>query len=170
MNINDICKKTIGFMIVFLFAQSVSWAAMNGPIAIPGTTVSMDPPTGFDLSKNFSGFENRLDNSSITISELPKEAYVELRPLFLSRDSAAGFSARGISIVSQQDVLISGNVVSVLSGTQLVSAKEVIKYMALFKGEKTVLITFNIMDKDNTKKTDALAALKSTVLSDIPSL
>ena len=170
MNMNNTWKKTIRIVTVFLCIQSFGWAATNVPIAIPGTTVSMNPPLGFVLSKNFSGFENHLDSSSITITEMPKEAYVELSPLFLSLDSAAGFSARGISIVSQEDVLIAGELVSVLSGTLLVSAEEVTKYMALFEGEKTVLVTFNIMNKDNTKKTEALSSLKSTVLSETPSI
>jgi len=167
---NNIWKNSITILIVFLSLQSVSWAATNEPVAIPGTTVSMTPPVGFTLSKSFSGFENPSDNSSITIVELPKKAYAKLSQLFHSRESAARFSTKGISIVSQEDVIIAGKAISVLSGTQQVSTQKITKYMALFEGEKTVLIAFNIMDKETTKKAEALAALKSTILSSIPSL
>jgi len=128
---------------------------------IPGTTISMSPPPGFELSQGFAGFLDPADNSSITISELPPEAYANVAVMFSSQEAAAPFSAQGVH-VSGHDLLVVGeDKVPFLTGTQLVSGIEVTKYMALLRSEKTVLITFNLMDGTRLKKSDAIASVKS---------
>ena len=58
-------------------------AALAQPSYPPGSRVGLTPPDGMVVSKRFSGFENPAKASSITVVEMPAEAYAEL---------AAGFT------------------------------------------------------------------------------
>lgn len=55
--------------------------------------------------------------------------------------------------------------VPVLIGTQAISGVEVQKYMALFRGEVTVLIAFNIFDSQAVTASTVESTIKSTRLS-----
>jgi hypothetical protein len=92
---NPIWKKNLICVFFITLMPSLCLGALDKPTKVPGTTIAMTPPSGYVLSDNFSGFENREDNSSITISELPKASYSELAVLFSSREAAAPFSAKG---------------------------------------------------------------------------
>ena len=119
-------------------------------IKVPGTSIFMDPPAGFGLSQNFSGFEDAKTKSSIMIVEFPKESYDELAELFLDLDLAKKhLSAQGVSINHREEVTFSEDKAPILllSGVQTFEEKEIMKHIALIEGEATVLISYNIFDK-----------------------
>ena len=153
-----------GIVLCILFATS-GFAAY-----VPGTTINMSAPNDFNISQGFSGFENIGDGSSITVSELPQEAYPDLSRLFSSVDAASQFSQKGINISGREVVEANGTEIPVLIGKQFVSGKNMTKYLALVKGEKTVLITFNIVDSAATTKSDAISSIKSIKIQAKPSL
>lgn len=145
--------------------------AQAAPITVPGTSVSLEPPTGFTLSNNFSGLENLQDGSSITITELPPEAYAEISTLFSQEETATEALLRqGIAIEEYTLVDLGGTQVPLLRGTQQSSGGKVTKYITLLRGEKTVLITFNIIDPSQYTDYMVECAVASISLSAAPSI
>ena len=119
-------------------------------IKVPGTSIFMDPPAGFGLSQNFSGFEDAKTKSSIMIVEFPKASYDELAELFLDLDIAKKhLSAQGVSINHREEVTVGEDKAPILllSGVQTFEEKEIMKHIALIEGEATILISYNIFDK-----------------------
>jgi hypothetical protein len=75
---------------------------------------------------------------------LPKEAYDRIAAAFATREEAARqFATQGVVVTDRATVEVDGKNVVVLTGTQEVLGVEADKYIALVRGEKTVLLTFN---------------------------
>ena len=55
------------------------------------------------------------------------------------------------------------------SGTQSTNTRNIVKYLALLKGDKTVLVTFNIADR-GFSEADAEAVLRSVQIAPAPTL
>ena len=55
------------------------------------------------------------------------------------------------------------------SGTQSTNGREIVKYLALLKGDKTVLVAFNIADR-GFSEADAEAVLRSVEIAPAPTL
>lgn len=53
-------------------------AALAQPTFPPGSRIGLNPPKDMVLSKRFSGFEDPAKAASITVSEMPAEAYAQL--------------------------------------------------------------------------------------------
>jgi hypothetical protein len=118
--------------------------AAAAPVAVPGTTVTLEPPPGFTSATNFAGFEHAASGSSLMVTELPKEAYDRIAAAFATREEAARqFATQGVVVTDRATVEVDGKNVVVLTGTQEVLGVEADKYIALVRGEKTVLLTFN---------------------------
>ena len=133
---------------------------------IPGTTVSLDTPAGFTLASAFSGLEHKQDGSTITITELPPEAYADLSEVFSSAKVASeSLAPRGIRIDRRDEYAVGDQQVPVLIGTERSSGGDVGKYMALFRGDVTVLITINAFDAKVLTPAMVEATLKSVRLA-----
>ena len=117
-------------------------------ILIPGTSVSLRAPVGFVASTQFSGLVDSESLASIVLAELPTAAYTELASIFSSTPEAVtnAFAAQGIALEVEtiSSVLVEGRQVPLVKATQTVGDTQVGKYFALFDGESTVLLTFNV--------------------------
>lgn len=141
------------------------------PIAIPGTSISLEIPDGFTVADNFSGLENIRSGSSVTINELPLEAYEEIFPLFSSEDAATeGLLRQGITIEDYSTLAVGDDQVPLLRGTQQSAVGVVTKYLTLFKGETTILVTFNILDPDDLTQEKVETTIASITLAAAPTL
>jgi len=161
------------FLVLGFICNSLQTVAADDATAVSGTTISMTPPDTFVLSRHFAGFENPNNSSSITVVELPKEAHQEVSKIFENAETAtAMFGAQNTNIVfTEQEFLeVSGVQVPMIIGTQKLTHTDVVKYVTLFGGEKTVLITFNVMDRENTTREEVVAAVKSITHAEVPSL
>jgi hypothetical protein len=161
-------RKTVG-------ALAVTATLCVGPVwaqvSIPGTSVSMEPPAGFLPADTFAGFQNAEDSSSIVIAEFSPQAYLQLLDTFSSAEAASqAFAAQGISIARRTTVTTGDVQVPVLIGTQTAVGFEVGKYLALYSGENTVLVTFNVFDAGRVREPAILAALESVRVSAAPTL
>ena len=138
---------------------------------VPGTTVSMMPPAGFVLATEFSGFKDRDGAASILVVELPAEAYPQLSAVFGDLEMARkAFATRGISVNALKRVDTSSGPVVFLSGTQTAGTLRLNKWVALLKGEKTVMITFQAAEGSALTEAAAQKATESTTLGSVPSL
>jgi hypothetical protein len=141
------------------------------PLSIPGTSVAMTAPAGFTVSHDFTGLENTETGSSILIAELPAEAYTELAELFTHADDlVARFAPQGVRITGTRELAVDGARVPFAVGRQLAQGVEFAKYVAMFKGENTVLITFSIADSGGFSESDAEAAVRSVTLTHAPTI
>lgn len=113
---------------------------------VPGTSVTMTPPAGFTPATDFAGFANLEKQGSFVIAEMPAEAMQQLSGLFGDQQkAAAGFATKGIKVETQVEIETkSGETVPLLHGSQEANGVTLDKWMALYAGEKTVMITFQI--------------------------
>jgi hypothetical protein len=138
---------------------------------VPGTTVSLTPPAGFVLATEFSGFKDRDGAASIMVAELPAEAYPQLSTVFGDLEMARkAFATKGISVSALKRVDTSSGPVVFLSGTQTAGTLHLNKWLALLKGQKTVLLTFQAAEASTLTEAAAQKVVESTTLGAVPSL
>jgi hypothetical protein len=138
-------------------------------ISVPGTSVTLTPPAGFTLARGGRGLDNGA-GSTITIGERPADAYAELVELFKSaKNLSAAYAAQKLTIRAIRQLETPSGAVAFATGTQMVGGREQSKYLALLKGDKTVLITFNVVNR-SVSEADAEALLRSVALTPAPTL
>jgi hypothetical protein len=138
---------------------------------VPGTTVSLTPLAGFVLATEFSGFKDRDGAASILVAELPAEAYSQLSAVFGDLEMARkAFATKGISVSALKRVDTSSGPAVFLSGTQTAGTLHLKKWVALLKGEKTVLITFQAAEGSALTEAAVQKVTESTTLGSVPSL
>ncbi|MCC2545152.1 hypothetical protein LJY25_01730 [Hymenobacter sp. BT175] len=88
-------------LLLFLFLAIVSPAVSQSParVAVPGTKISMVPPTDFELTTNFSGFEQLATGASIMVNELPGSA-----PVMIKNLTESALAARGMKLLHKEPV------------------------------------------------------------------
>lgn len=139
-------------------------ATAEGPIKIDGTTVTITPPAGFERATDFAGLANIEKQGSFLIAEFPPAAAAQIGVLFADEDRAkADFAKQGIEIAGQEDIeTAAGQSIPILRGTQEANGVTLDKWMALYTGAKTVMITFQI-PKDHALDEDAMRAVFASV-------
>lgn len=143
-------------------AVGAASAGAQEPIPIAGTSVTLTPPSGF--SRAARGFENDA-GSTITISERPAAAYAELAQTFGSaRNLSQAYAAQGVTIRSVRQIDSQAGRAQFASGTQNDKGRNYVKYFALLPGDKTVLVTFTIVDRSVTEA-DAEAVVRSVAIA-----
>jgi hypothetical protein len=167
-----LARRTTLFVLLSSGMLGLSPAHAQAPALqpVPGTTVSMVPPAGFVSAPDFSGFKEKDGMASIMVSELPPEAYPQLSAVFGDIETAKKmFAARGITVSAIKKVESASGPALLVMGTQTAGTVQLNKWIGLFKGQKTVLITFQGQDKSLTDEV-AQKVVESTKLGDIPSL
>lgn len=133
-------------MVAALMSVGPEISQAEGPVKVPGTSVTMTPPSTFVLSTDFAGFSSEEAQGSFLIAEFPAAAQGDLEALFDDEDRAkADFAKNGVIIESREELeTASGATVPVLRGSQEANGFNLEKWMVLYSGEKTVMITFQI--------------------------
>jgi hypothetical protein len=127
----------------------------------------LTPPPGFTLSRR--GLDNSA-GSSITISETSASAYAELAARFKSaKDLSAAYAEQKVSIRGVRQINTPSGPVQFATGTQSSNGTNIVKYLALLKGGKTVLVTFNVANR-SLSEVDAEALLRSISLAPAPTI
>ncbi len=159
-----------GVVALALAAAASLPASAQDRVAIRGTLVSLVVPPGFKVSRTARGIENTETGSTITIGERPGEAYAELAEMFASpKNLSAGFAQQEVTIRSVRQLAVGDGYVPFASGTQRRRAPgpDLVKYLALLRGDKTTLVTFTIGDRSFTEA-DAEALIRSIELKPAP--
>lgn len=141
----------------------------QGPqrLTIRGTSVTLTAPPGYTASRRERGIENTTTGTTITISEASAEAYAGLADRFKSAKSMTdGYANQNVTIRSVRSV--DGKIPFAI-GRQTKDGKDFTKYLALIKGDKTVLVSFTSPDRNFTEA-DAEAVLRSIELAPEPTL
>lgn len=139
-------------------------------VALPGTSVTLTVPPGFALARDGKGLEDSASGSTIAIAERPAAAYADLAARFSSAKSLSeGYAAQGVTIRAVRQLTVNDSPVTFAVGRQVSQGQpaETLKYLALLKGDKTVLVTFTITDR-GFSEADAEAVIRSIALTPAP--
>lgn len=169
-------KGNITFLRPAIISVAILLAALprtgnSEMINVPGTVVTIEPPAGFVLTPQFSGFIYPGDSSSIEVAELSAEAFAEVASIFENVQAARdAFVAEGVGVHDLVKVNVGDSEVPVVMGVQMLNGTSLTKYICLFRGEKTVLLFVNIFDSTLFDKEKILNSIKSVRLTSAPSM
>ena len=109
---------------------------------VQGTSVSLQPMPGFKPTSSFAGFMNP-NQGSILVVEMREEAYVQISQGFGNLEAAKANFAKSNVIVEKLEEIGSadGGRTPLLTGSQTGGDIGYDKWIALFKGPPTVMIT-----------------------------
>ena len=141
----------------------------QGPQRLPirGTSVTLTAPPGFTPSRSERGIENTTTGTIVTVSEASAEAYAGLADRFKSAKAMTdGYANQNVTIRTVRN--IDGKIPFAI-GRQTKDGKDLTRYLALLKGDKTVLVSFTSPDR-NFSEADAEAILRSIELTPEPTL
>ena len=152
-------------LVAVVFAASA--IAQQERLPIRGTSVTLIPPPGFTASRTERGIENTATGTKITISEAAADAYPALADRFKSAKSLTdGYADQGVTIRSVRTI---DGKIPFATGRQTKNGKDTTRFLALLKGDKTVLVSFTVPDRNFTEA-DAEAVLRSIELTPEPTL
>jgi hypothetical protein len=139
-------RFAVGAAVTAYVLMGAASAQESQRLAINGTSVTLTPPPGFTASRSARGIENTATSSSISVSETSAQAYAELAERFSSAKAMSdGYADQKIVVRSVRR--IDGKFPFAV-GRQTANGKDVTKYFALVQGDKTVLLTFTIGDRN----------------------
>jgi hypothetical protein len=162
-----IARIAAGALAAAALSISVPVAAQQERLPIRGTSVTLIPPPGFTASRTERGIENTSTGTTITISEAAAEAYAGLADRFKSAKSLTdGYADQGVTIRSVRTI---DGKIPFATGRQTKNGKDTTRFLALLKGDKTVLVSFTVPDRLFTEA-DAEAVLRSIELTPEPTL
>jgi hypothetical protein len=156
--------RSLAAAALFLLS-SLTGATATEPVYPPGSRVGLTPPKGMIVSKRFAGFENPAKLASISIAEMPAEAYPQLAAS-LNREN---LKAQGVNVSSHETLVLGGRPAVLIAGDQAGPAKLRKWVLALGDpGVTTLLVAQSAQGKDGGAQgyTEAQmrAALKSVAL------
>lgn len=156
-------------LIAGLGAGQGALAQARQPVA--GTSVSLVPLKGFSAASGFAGLQNRSTKASVMIVEMPAAAHPQLAALFGNMETAkAGFAKQNITVSGIDEVDTPAGKAPVINGRQDAGGMHFDKWIALFKGPKTVMVTVQSPEKAGLDHRQVLAMLASVTLGDEPSM
>lgn len=139
--------------------------ASQPSIAVPGSVVSLAPPPGFAPAPNFSGFVSEDGRASILVAELPAEASSAVSGLFVDEPAARSrFASQGVQVDRLESLSIEGRTVPVVIGSQAAHGYTFGKWIALFSGSPTVMITIQAPRDHALTHQQAMQALATVTL------
>jgi hypothetical protein len=127
-------KSLVRVLIAIAIVQCQAIPTLAQAVRIPGTKVSLTPPAGFSPAKRYPGFERAAEQASIMVTELPAPADDMMRAM-----TKRALASRGMTLISAQDVLVSGRPARLLNVHQPTANGDVLKWM-LITGEPTTTI------------------------------
>lgn len=128
-------KFVISFILILLVVASGAAQARQASTQatiVAGTRVSLKPPSGFTPSPQFSGYWLESHDSSLIVTELPGS----FREVSFGFSSPAELAARGLSLLSQQEIEISGLRGVLLQLKQTAFSTDYLKWIAVFGDDK----------------------------------
>jgi hypothetical protein len=108
------------------FAQSVR---------VPGTNVTLAPPVGFAVARQYPGFEHAEAQASIVVTELPVAATDMMRSM-----TAPALSTKGMSLIAARNTVIAEKPARLLHVRQATADGSVLKWILIAGDAKTTMM------------------------------
>lgn len=165
-------RLTIKWLLTAALSAIISGkAAATERHIVQGTSVSLNMPAGFEPAKGFSGLQNPTTSGSVVVVELPAQAHSQLSTLFGDLTIAkTNFARQNVTIEDRGEIETASGKVPVLSGSQSAGGVTFDKWVALFKGTKTVMVTVQSPDASELDDDAVHGMLKSVSLGAEPNL
>ena len=138
---------------------------------VPGTSVSLVAPQGFEQASGFAGLMNKQSQASVLVVEMPAEAHAQVATLFSSLDVAkTNFARQNVEVQKIEQVDTAAGQVPLVSGKQTVGAARLDKWVSLFKGAKTVMITVQAPESAKLQSDEVRKVMASVSLGREPTI
>ncbi len=137
-----LCIRLLPGMAVLLLAALLlaPCPGIAAPAQVPGSRIVLDLPDGFAATRDFSGFVNVTDGSSILLLDVPASAYPEMAK-GLSPDA---LSRKGVNNVQTGTLERSGEYIFI-TGEQPTASGPYAKYVLLFREPAaTALVSISV--------------------------
>ena len=119
-----------------------SFPAIAKPLSltkVPGTTVELAPPKGFQPSKFFPGFEQQTTGASILITEMP---IPKAQNVIAQFSSAKALKTRGMDLIESKDITIGDRPAKLLLVSQSSQGIKFLKWIAVAGvGDRALMAT-----------------------------
>lgn len=139
--------------------------------AIAGTSVSLVPLPGFKPASGFAGLQHPETKASVLVVEMPPIAYDQISTLFRDEATAkAAFAKQNVTVEKLAEIDTPAGKVPVIAGTQNMAGTTFDKWIGLFKGTKTVLVTVQSPQGSSVGNDQVQAMLASVTLGAEPSM
>jgi hypothetical protein len=142
----------------FLLLTTFAFGQTEKHKQVPGTGVSLVPPTGFSPAVRFPGFQNEKAGASIMVTELPS-------PLQATSEgfTPGALQAKGMQLMEKQSIDFAGGKATYLLLSQQAQGQTFLKQVLLFgDSRKTVMINGVYPETSKALEKDIRAALVST--------
>lgn len=129
---------------------------------VPGTNVSLVPPTGFSPAARFAGFQNKKAGASIMVTELSA-------PLQATSEgfTPGALQAKGMQLMDKQSIDFAGGKATYMLLSQQAQGQTYLKQVLLFgDSQKTVLINGVYPEASKALEKEIKAALVSTAYTE----
>ncbi|APT34392.1 MULTISPECIES: hypothetical protein [Methylobacterium] len=104
--------RVLGAAALAVSLGSAAWA--GDPVYPPGSRFGFDPPADMSLSRRFSGFERKEGGATVSVVELPANAFAEL----VSGFTDANLLSQGFAVEKREEVKIGDNEGMLYTGEQ----------------------------------------------------
>lgn len=140
-------------LLLCCLAASALAALSHAAERIPGTQVTLDPPEAFLPSSDFPGYAKEDTGASIMINEIPGPFAEVVQGM-----TAEAMKARGIELVSSEDVEVGGVKGKLLHTRQQAHGEVYEKWLLVFGTDKSVMIHGTAPQDEFAKISDPLRA------------
>jgi hypothetical protein len=166
--------RWVSFLLLIGNFAALAWAK---PVSarqlqhVQGTSVSLEPMRGFQPTSSFAGFMNP-NQGSILITEMPEAAYAQLSQLLGKIDVARSNFAKSNVVVDRLEEIntAEGGKAPLVLGLQTNAGTVYDKWIAVFKGPPTVLITVTSPRANKLDSAQVRAMMESVVIGQKASL
>lgn len=152
----SICRTlkitSLALIALFLFAaNSLSHAAER----IPGTKITLTPPSGFEQASQFPGYMMLETGASIMVSEMAGAPVAEVTKDFTKE----AFTAQGMNLIEKQTVSIASGNALLIHASQTAHETDFLKWLLIFgDNSETVLITATFPSQHSAALSEQLKA------------
>jgi hypothetical protein len=151
-------QRTLIRLIATSLATLCTFAALAAPVAVPGTKVTIEPPEGFALSKQFPGFMREDVNASIVVTEMPAPV-MEIKKAMNKEDLAT----KGMVLLESKAIKHAGKDALFVKVSQQASGIDFLKWMLITGEERATTLVVGTFRSDT--EDELSAPMRTAVLS-----
>lgn len=135
--------RVVALAAALLLTAALDPASAQEALNVPGTTVSLVPPEDYEPAADHAGFHDGWQIGRIVVAELPPRPHPETAATFESVEGARRtFEADGFQAGEAEELTTAAGLrISVLSGVQEAAGLTFNRWIALFEGERKVMVT-----------------------------
>ena len=141
-----------------LMLSLLAFPAVADPVRVPGTSVSLQPPAGFELAGDYPGFQSAEQQASIMVTQMPAPV-AEIRKAMTKETLAT----RGMTLLSSKEETVGGREALLLNLAQSAAGIDYLKWMLVMGDPKETFMIVGTFPKSAGEEVGA--AIRTALLS-----